>query len=99
MTEPGNPTEDIKHVIAAIADVQKRIEQGERIDLSNLVQNIENICERLAASPGNQSRLHGKSLTQILKSLDGLESSLKSTLEDLSKRLSLLSEDSDNSIA
>ena len=99
MTEPVNPSEDIKHVIAAISDVQKRIDQGERIDLSNLVQKIENVCERLAAMPGGQARGQAKSLTLILKSLDGLENSLKSTLEELNKRLTIISENDKNTTA
>lgn len=99
MTEPVNPSEDIKHVIAAISDVQKRIDQGERIDLSGLVQKIENVCERLAAMPDGQGRGHAKSLTQILKSLDGLENSLKSTLEELNKRLTILAENDENTKA
>lgn len=99
MTEPVNPSEDIKHVIAAISDVQKRIDQGERVDLSNLVQNIEHVCERLAAEPDGQSRAHAKSLTLILNSLDGLENSLKATLEDLNRRLKILAENDDNTKA
>jgi hypothetical protein len=92
MTDHVNPTDEIKRVIVAIADMQYRIDRGERVELAVLVRKIENVCDRLATLPADQARPHGQSLALILGSLDGLESSLKTTLDDLNKRLTILSE-------
>ena len=96
MTDHLTPTDDIKRVIIAIADAQNRIDQGEKVDLGDLVQRIETVCERLAAMPGEQSRPHAQSLALILRNLDGLEKGLKVTLVDLNQRLTILSQNEES---
>lgn len=96
MENRPHPDRHLARIRVTVADIRRRTQAGERVDVTGLGRDINMLCEQLAAMPQDEARPYGGALETLVGDLEGIEASLRETWGSLTDRLDALSDGNDD---
>lgn len=97
MKHRTDPASEFSRIETALSASIERVSNGEVVDAGDIARDIEALCERLAATPGDSARGYADSLRALMESLTRLETVLQDKRHEFQQRIALLApEPADN---